>query len=312
MQSADQMSRTTTSDRFVPGARIGDYTVEREVAYEESAIVYFATHVVLPRQTHLKVAHPGSRPAAVQLLREACILEALSHPGVPRVHECGVLPDRRDGARDEPGGDPAGFAGRAGGDRRPWCSIEMMPGITFERLVGDGPVALSDLVVMLRDVADILRHAHERGIVHRRLTASAIIHTQRRRSIHAIEDWGDARTLDAAADEAIDARDDIHALGAIAFHALTGRAPQPGVSAGTHCSSAPTELLAVLDQMLLEPVARPSAAEVYDRALWLCETLEGPRLDRPRWTPPQGFVKEGVSSEDSGGFAVRISRARTS
>ena len=89
------MTRSEITDRFTPGARIGDYVVEREVAYEAAAIVYFATHVVLPRQAHVKVSHPGLRPAAVQLLREACILEALSHPGAPRVYECGVLADRR-------------------------------------------------------------------------------------------------------------------------------------------------------------------------------------------------------------------------
>ncbi|TMQ10263.1 MAG: hypothetical protein E6J90_06300 [Deltaproteobacteria bacterium] len=283
------MTRTKTSDRFAPGARIGDYVVEREVSYEASAIVYFATHVVLPRQAHLKVTHPGSREAAVQLLREACILEALSHPGVPRVHECGVL-----------------------SDRRPWSSVEVMPGISLERFTGDGPLALPELVVALRDIADILRHAHERGIVHRRLTAGAIMHTQRRRAIYAIEDWGDARTIDAESAEVIDPRNDIHALGAIAFRALTARPPQPGVSAATHCSSAPNELLAVIDQMLAEPVARPAAGEVYDRALWLCETLGAPLFERPRWTPPQGFVKEGVSGDDTGGFAVRISRTRSS
>src|SRR5690349_11133590 len=178
------MTRTKTSDRFVPGARIGDYVVEREVAYEAASIVYFATHVVLPRQSHIKVSHPGSRTAAVQLLREACILEALSHPGAPRVHECGVL-----------------------ADRRPWSSIERLPGVAFDRFVGDRPAALSDVVVALRDVADVLRHAHERGIVHRRLTASAILRTERRRSVYAIEDWADARTLDAQADAAIDSSD---------------------------------------------------------------------------------------------------------
>jgi len=283
------MTRTTTSDRFAPGARIGDYVVEREVTYEASAIVYFATHVVLPRQTHIKVTHPGSRTAAIQLLREACILEALSHPGVPRIHECGVL-----------------------ADRRPWCAIEMMPGTSFERFSGDGPVAISDLVVALRDVADILRHAHERGIVHRRLTAGTILHTQRRRSIYAIEDWGDARALDAAeVDATIDPKDDVRALGAVAYRALTCRDPEPGVSTATHCSSAPAELVTVVDQMLAEPVARPTADEIYDRALWLCETLEAaPLFERPRWTPPKGFVMEGVSPEDSGGFAVRISRVR--
>src|ERR1041384_4904778 len=108
MQShEDDMTRGPTSDRFAPGERVGDYVVEGEASYEASAIVYCATHVVLPRQAHLKITHPGSRPAAVQLMREACILEALSHPGVPRVHECGVL-----------------------ADRRPWCAIEMVAGIS--------------------------------------------------------------------------------------------------------------------------------------------------------------------------------------
>lgn len=285
------MTRTMTSDRFVPGARIGDYVVEREVAYEASAIVYFATHVVLPRRAHIKVTHPGSHASAIQLLREACILEALSHPGIPRVHECGVL-----------------------ADRRPWCSIETTPGMTFNKFAADKPVALSDLVVMLRDIADVLRHAHERGIVHRRLTASAILRTQRRRSVHLVEGWGDARTLDARADTAVDPKDDIRALGAVAFRALTGRDPQPDVSAATHGSFAPVELTAVIDQMLAEPVARPVADEVYDRALWLCETLEtAPMFERPRWTPPKGFVVEGVTpggADDTSGFAVRISRVR--
>jgi serine/threonine protein kinase len=285
------MTRTMTSDRFAPGARIGDYVVESEVTYEASAIVYLATHVVLPRQAHIKVAHPGSRGAAVQLLREACILEALSHPGVPRVHECGVL-----------------------ADRRPWCSVERVSGERFDQLSGGKPVAVSDLVVGLRDVADILRHAHERGIVHRRLTASALLRTQRRRSVYAIEDWGDARALDAEAGTTIDPKDDVRALGAIAFRALTGRDPQPGVSCATYCSSAPAELVELLDQMLAEPVARPVADEVYDRALWLCQTLEAaPIFERPRWTPPKGFVVEGVSpgsGEDTAGFAVRISRVR--
>ena len=58
------MTRAVTTDRFAPGARIGDYVVDREVAYEAAAIVSFATHVVLPRQSHLKVSHPGSRTAA--------------------------------------------------------------------------------------------------------------------------------------------------------------------------------------------------------------------------------------------------------
>jgi serine/threonine protein kinase len=281
------MTRTPTSDRFSPGARIGDYVVEREIAYEESSVVYLATHVVLPRKAYVKVTHPASRSAAVQLLREACILEALSHAGIPRVHECGML-----------------------SDRRPWCAIEAMPGVRFSRVLADGPIGVSDLATALRDLADVLRHAHERGVVHGRLTAGAVVRTQRRRCGHAICDWGDAHTLDTEADVVVDPRDDVHALGAIAFRALTGAPPQPGVSAAVHSPSAPGELIALVDQMLAEPVARPSANGVFERAIWLCNTLDiAPLLERPRWTPPQGVVPERVSvNPEDGGVTIRIGR----
>src|SRR5262245_37477009 len=179
------MNRISASDRFAPGARIGDYEIEREVAYEESSVLYLATHVVLPRKAYIKVAHPGSRSAAVLVLREACILEALSHPGVPRVHECGVF-----------------------SDRRPWCALEIMPGPRLSRVISNGPIAVADLVIALRDVSDILRHAHERGVIHGRLTSGAIVRTQRRRCGHAVCDWGDAQALDTRTG-VVDPRNDI-------------------------------------------------------------------------------------------------------
>src|SRR5689334_6823719 len=91
-------NRTSTADRFVAGARIGDYVVDSDLRSEETGVVYLATHVVLPRKVALKVMHMHSawlRSMAIQMLREACLLEALHHPGIPRVYECGVLADRR-------------------------------------------------------------------------------------------------------------------------------------------------------------------------------------------------------------------------
>ena len=285
------MPRTTTSDRFAPGARIGDYEVEREVAYEEASVVYLATHVVLPRKAYVKVTHPGSRSSAVHLLREACILEALSHAGIPRVHECGVL-----------------------SDRRPWCAIEVLPGVRLSRVLSEGRMPLADVVVALRDIADILHHAHERGVVHGRLTASAIVRTQRRRCSHAICEWTDAHPFDSKAEAVVDPREDVRALGGIAFRALTGAPPDPTTTAALECPAAPGELTSLVDQMLAEPVQRPSAIEVYERMVWLCSTLEiAPLIEKPRWTPPQGFVSERVSDQnDSGGFVIRIGRPRTS
>lgn len=288
------MVRAVASDRFAAGARIGDYQVDGEVAIDATAVVYLATHVVLPRRTYIKVPHPGSRVAAIQVLREAYILEALSHAGIPRVYECGVL-----------------------ADGRPWCAIEVMGGVTLKQLTSDGPLAPTDLVVALRDVTDILRHSHERGVVHCRLTADAIVRTQHRRRSYAICEWSDARTLDAEDGAAVAPKDDVHALGMLAFRALTGHSPESTlVSAGTLCPSAPAELIALIDQMRADPAERPTAYEVYERAHALCTTLGvGPLIERPRWTPPQGYVGEGGpasrTDDDQSGLTVPISRMRS-
>lgn len=265
------------SDRFAAGARLGDYWVEREIAIEEIAVLYLATHVVLPRQVYIKVAHPGSRVAAVQVLREACIHEGLAHTGIPRVFECGALVDRRT-----------------------WCALEVLAGTTLKQFLGNGLLAPFDLVVVLRDVADILGYAHERGVVHRRLTTTAIVRTQHRRTRYAICDWSDARTLDADAGVVIDPKDDVHALGTIAFRALTGRPAEPGLSAGTYCPSAPAELISLIDQMLAEPTARPTANEVWKRALWLNDMFEVASLtERPRKTSLHSILaEEGAAGEE--------------
>ena len=118
------------------GFRIGDYRVEREVRSEETGVVYEAVHLVLPRRVFIKVMHPGQmwlRSMAVQMLREACILEALSHAGIPRIYECGVL-----------------------ADRRPWVALEHFDGATLADAMNEGPLGVSELVVAIRAIAEIL------------------------------------------------------------------------------------------------------------------------------------------------------------
>jgi hypothetical protein len=207
------------------------------------------------------------------------------------VHECGVL-----------------------SDRRPWCAIEVLPGVRLSRVLSEGRMPPADLVVMLRDIADILHHAHERGVVHGRLTASAIVRTQRRRCGHAISEWTDAHPFDSKDEAVVDPREDVRALGGIAFRALAGAPPDPTTTAALECPAAPAELTSFIDQMLAEPVQRPKANDVYERMVWLCSTLEiAPLIEKPRWTPPQGFVSERVSDQNErGNFVIRIGRPRTS
>jgi serine/threonine protein kinase len=279
-----------SSDRLPPATRIGDYAVVAEVAAgttTEAGTVYEATHVVLPRRVSLKVMHSGAwqRSMAIAVLREACLLEALSHPGIPRVYECGVLPDKR-----------------------PWTAFELIEGTTIAAIQRTGPMPLVDVVTMLRDVADLLHHAHGRGVVHRQLTANAIVRTPDRAFPYAVTSWDTALTLDTKSRVPLDTRDDVFALGVIAFRALTGAMPDIDTTAQA-CPAAPVELAALIDQMLAtEPVARPTSAEVKERARWLAATLEPLMLETPRWTPPHGTERPPTN----GGFEIRISRTRSS
>jgi serine/threonine protein kinase len=280
---------------FESGARVGDYTIERELVREESGVVYQATHLVLPRKAHVKVmAGEFSRPLAVQLLREACLLEALQHPGIPRVYECGVLPDRK-----------------------PWVATQRIDGVSMQSSLGDGPIPIADLVVVVRDVADILTHVHQRGVVHTKISAETIVRTPERPLAVYLRGWSGARTVEST--QSLDIRDDVFALGAVAFRALTGCLHTPSVSATEWCPSAPSELTALIDVMLdANPRVRPTSEEVRERARWLSTTLEviePLEIGKPRWTPPNGIDPETHETlpvpATSSAFSIRITRSIT-
>lgn len=270
-----QTSPAIRPDRFKPGARIGDYIVEREVGSEATGVIYLATHAMLPRRANVKVMHAGSswlRSIAVQMLREACLLEALSHPAIPKVFECGVLPDRR-----------------------PWTAFERIDGVTLAALLSRGQLTIADVVVVLRDVADLLAHVHARGVVHRRLTANAIARTPDRGFSVCVRHWDDALTFDTASCVTVNARNDVHALGVVAFRALTGSVSERAASAAERCPGAPSELTELIDDMLSsDPDARPSAAEVRDRVRWLADSFHVPMIGHVRWTPPHGLDTEAI------------------
>jgi hypothetical protein len=278
--------RTATGDRFTSGFRIGDYRIEREVRHEDTGMVYGAVHLVLPRVAAVKVMHPSQawlRALAVQILREACILEALSHPGVPRVFECGVL-----------------------SDKRPWVAMELIEGASIAELSHEGPLAISDLVVALRATADVLEHAHARGVVHHRLNEGSIVRTPKRQSPFSVRGWGDVTTHDSTL--AVEPSGDIYALGVIAFRALTGHDVEADMaSAQDLCPAAPAELTHLIDEMLREPEGRPTAGDVRDRVSWLAETHEAAPPVVSRTATGSGAVNP-IHDEPSGVFSIRINR----
>jgi len=236
--------------------RIGDYIIEHAL----DAHTFLATHVVLPRRARLTIA---PRELAMVALREACLLEALHHAGAPRVYECGLL-----------------------ADRRPWLAVELVDGDAIDRLSVAGTVAL------LRDVAEILDHAHRRGVIHGNVRREAIVRTSPRRGFPVcLLDWGRARVDDAKAD-------DLRALGEVAELALVG-------SRGPIAHGAPPRLTLLLARLavgaLTAAQVRAEAAALVDLVdadaglddiEVLAEEIElvelAPEPPRIRWTPPLG------------------------
>ncbi|MDX2094064.1 MAG: protein kinase [Kofleriaceae bacterium] len=287
------MSRTRTVDRIVEGSRLGDYAIEHELAVEEIGVVYLGKHVVLPRLAELKIMHAGEawlRAKAVQMLREACLLEALTHPGVPRVFECGMLEDKR-----------------------PWAAFEHVEGITLGAELANGALQVGEVLELVRDVADILDHIHRRGIVHRRLSADAVVRARRRRYPVCVRNWSDACPLDAEGHITLDPRDDVHELGVIAYRGLTGQMPDLAGSARERITNAPPDVARLVDLMLsIDPSDRPSSAEVRERARNLAEVVGRGTSTDPglRASYSDGIASSRTQTEDPAAFSIRINSGR--
>lgn len=285
---------------LAPGTRLGNYTITGA-----HPLGFLAVHQVLPRRALLRLG--ASHTEAIRVLREACLLEALHHPGIPRVYESGLLPDRR-----------------------PWFACEVVDAPALGA-TPSGAVDRLAAIALLRDVAEVLEHAHRRGAIHCGLRPSRIALTGRARGFPlCLTDWSDARAHDAAPQPyqpsvaswhytspelatgaPIDDRVDIYALGVIAYQLLTGVLPFAGRVATTtageqqhtptevHCPDAPRELTQLVDQMLAyDQWDRPSSAEVHADLTWLVESMATAspraatgivRIRRPRWTPPLAF-----------------------
>ena len=294
-------------ERCAPGDRVGNYVIEHELGPCGAGVLYEVAHVVLPRRAVMKVMHAAlaAYPAfAVQLLREACLLEAMRHPGIPKVFESGRL-----------------------ADGRPYFTAELVEGEPLAEVLAGGPLEVDDVIALVRDLAELLEHAHRRGVVHRSLMPERVVLADRA----WVTDWSDARTHDAATSiphvptpgsrnyvapelvrgDAVDDRADIYALGVIAYQALTGELPfaiatladgvTPHAPVATRCTL-PPGLATLVDQMLArDRFDRPTSAEVRVALEVLTPApLPPPRARKLRWTPAFGTATPDEPPDDFG------------
>ena len=275
------------------------YAIERELGGGGMSRVFVAREAALDRPVVVKVLPPELSAAisVERFRREIRIAARLQHPHIV----------------------PVLAAGDAGG-----MLYYTMPLITGESLrahLSRGELPISEALRILREIADALCRAHDEGVIHRDLKPENVLlsgeHAQ-------VSDFGVAKALHAAsgteavtstgiamgtpaymapeqiaADEHVDGRADIYALGVLAYEMLAGQPPfagQPQTLFAQHMTVEPPPLAP------RRPNAPPRLVALVERC------LQKRPADRPQTI--REVLDELRAIETSGGFATSASAAR--
>ena len=232
------------------GARVGPFRIEWLLGRGGMGIVYRARDERLDRLVALKITAPG-RADAELLRREARRAAAVDHPQVATVYEVG-----------EHGGHT-------------YIAMELVDGLSLRRRLG-APIATRDAVSIARQVAAVLAHAHDRGLVHRDLKPENIM--VRPDGSVKVLDFGLATVIGPRGDaEPVlvggtfgymapeqrtgrgDARSDVHAFGVLLHELFTRRhPPRDGLSPGA-ADDVPRRFRALVRRCLaINPDLRPA------------------------------------------------------
>ncbi len=272
----------TPEPESLAGRTLGHYRVLERIGAGGMGIVYRAHDERLDRDVALKVLPLGSLAddeARRRFKNEALALSKLNHPNIATIHD---------------------FDTQAGVDI---LVMEFIPGRSLDRLITDGGLSEEEVRGLGAQLADGLVALHRHGLVHRDLKPGNLRLTDEGRL--KILDFGLARLLQPVSTqatatstgvaeiagtlpymapeqirgEAVDARTDVYAAGAVLYELATGRALFPGVRGAeliaailtqtpTRPGSINPQLSESLEHTILRAVAKdrgarlPSAADL--------------------------------------------------
>jgi serine/threonine-protein kinase len=246
-------------------AALGErYRVERVLGEGGMASVFLARELKHDRAVALKVLRPevAAWVGADRFLAEIRIVARLSHPHILALIDSGEA------------------------DRLLYYAMPFLGGETLRARIAQGPLPIGEIVILLRDVASALAHAHGHGVVHRDLKPENVLWT----GGHAfLMDFGvaklraeaDATTRTAeglaigtpaymapeqAAGDPVDQRADLYSWALLAREALLGRLERQA-DLGAERPDAPPELRRLIEECGADdPASRPAdGAEVLRR-----------------------------------------------
>ncbi|MBT8396453.1 MAG: protein kinase, partial [Gemmatimonadetes bacterium] len=228
------------------------YEIERELGEGGMATVYLARDLKHERNVALKVLRPelAATVGPDRFLQEVRVTANLQHPH--------ILPLFDSGEAD-------GFLYYV----MPYLEGESLR----DRLAREGELPVAEAVKILREVTDALAAAHDVGVVHRDIKPDNIMLSGRH---VVVADFGVAKAVSeatgrhelttkgvalgtpaymapeqAAANEHIDHRADIYAVGAMGYELLSGRPPFTGMTAqqvlAAHVTEAPRPVTELRD-----------------------------------------------------------------
>ncbi|NUR20415.1 MAG: serine/threonine protein kinase, partial [Gemmatimonadaceae bacterium] len=261
-------------------ALAGKYEIERSLGAGGMGTVYLARDLALDRHVAIKVISPDLTTSGVirdRFLQEARTVARLRHPNIVAVHA----------------------AGEAGGLL--YFVMEYVPGESLRtRLERDRRVEGYAALAAIRDLANALAYAHERGIIHRDVKPDNILLDQEKHCA-MLTDFGVARALStgderltrtgfvlgsprymspeqAAGERELDGRSDVYSLALVAYEMFAGEPTFSGGGAAAiltqqltqtpapleeKSDSVPPEVALVISRALAkEPADRPTAAEL--------------------------------------------------
>ncbi len=221
------------------GSTLSHYEITAELGRGGMGIVYRATDTKLNREVALKIlpaAALASEEDRARFFREAQAAAQLHHPNIATVFEIdeAIL-------KDTDGNDVNATDGP-----RPYIAMEFISGETLQETIKKAPLKLSDVVNITSQVAEALKAAHAKEIVHRDIKSANVMITEE--GIAKVLDFGLAKTNNStmltrmgstlgtvaymspeqARGQEVDGRSDLYSLGTMMYEMIAGKVPFAG------------------------------------------------------------------------------------